>query len=116
MDTSSEDYANTTSQSKMITFKVDHVWKIDNFKSFLSQKTEKFSPKFFVADHDIMFCFRIHHSKNDNASVNIIDLYLFCFPGKTIRGGIPITFELGFLKNDGSFVKQGKYFIHSNKQ
>lgn len=90
----------------MVTFKVDYLWKIDNFKSFLSQKTEKFSPKFFVADHDIMFCFRIHHSKNDNASVNIIDLYLFCFPGKTIRGGIPITFELGFLKNDGSFVKQ----------
>ncbi len=117
IDTLSEDYANTSSHSKMVTFKVDYLWKIDNFKSFLPQKTEKFSPKFFNADHNMTFDLDIRHSKKDNNSVNTIGLNLGCYPGKTIKGGIPITFELAFLKNDGSYFKQpGKYFIHSNKQ
>ena len=110
MDTSSEDYANTTSQSKMITFELDHVWKIDNFKSFLSKETEQFSPKFFNADHDMMFSLMIKRPKKSKTKVNAIELYLYCYPGKMIKGGIPITFDLAFLKNDGSCFKQpGEY-------
>ncbi|KAH9402552.1 hypothetical protein TYRP_016080 [Tyrophagus putrescentiae] len=109
MSTSGEDYAITWSHSRMTTFKIKHIWKIDLFSDRTVPKGKLVSSKFSLPEHDIKFQLELYCRKGRTGR-QFISLYLKYFPGKTIKGAVPVTFDLAFLKNDGSFMTCGEFF------
>lgn len=111
MSTSGEDYAITWSHSRMTTFKIKHIWKIDLFSDETVPKGKLVSSKFSLPEHDIKFQLELY-CRNGRTGGKFIGLYLKYFPGKTVKGAVPVTFDLAFLKNDGSVMTHGgKYNV-----
>ncbi|KAH9397822.1 hypothetical protein TYRP_004149 [Tyrophagus putrescentiae] len=102
-NTSSDGYAKSWSHSKMTTFKIEHIWKIDQFSNMIFKSDiNKFSPFFFVDGHDIKFKLRVKLNNDNDKEKKSLGFHLYCYPGETVEGDVPVTFELAFLKNDGN--------------
>ncbi len=106
-NTSSDGYAKSWSHSKMTTFKIEHIWKIDQFSDMIFKSNKnKYSPYFSVDEHDIKFKLHLDFEEDD-LKVKNPGIYLHCYPGETVKGDVPITFELALLKNDGNVKSYG---------
>ena len=113
-NTSSDGYAKTWSHSKMTTFKIEHIWKIDQFSDMIFKSNKnKYSPYFSIDGHDIKFRLLVKLNDDKDNEKKFLDFYLYCYPGETVEGDVPVTFELAFLKNDGNVKSYGKNFYVS---
>ena len=113
-NTSSDGYAKSWSHSKMTTFKIEHIWKIDQFSDMIFKSDiNKYSPYFSVDGHDIKFRLNVKLNNDNDKERKSLSFYLYCIPGQTVEGDVPVICELAFLKNDGNVKSYGKNFYFS---
>lgn len=106
MSNSSEGYVKSSSHSKMNLFKIEHLWKIDQFSDKIVSKNKAIlSSMFSSPGHDIQF--QIQLFPQSKGYEEYIGLYLTYYPGKTIIGEVPITFQFVLLKNNGEVLSYG---------
>ncbi|KAH9389955.1 hypothetical protein TYRP_007504, partial [Tyrophagus putrescentiae] len=104
--------------SKMSTFDVNHIWKIDKFKELSSNYKELSSSVFSAHDIELRVCMQVLNER-ELISDKSIDMCLECFPGKSVTGDISVDYRISILKNDGDvgiFKKFSKTFSKGDKR
>lgn len=95
--------------SKMSTFDVNHIWKIDKFKELSSNYKELSSSVFSAHDIELRVCMQVLNER-ELISDKSIDMCLECFPGKSVTGDISVDYRISILKNDGDVgIFKSKY-------
>lgn len=90
--------------SKVTTFNVKHVWKIDHFSSnMLDYGSSLKSSVFSKSEHDIKFRLHIRTSTQNTEELGV---YVQCFPGDAISAKrVFLDFSLGLINQNGKTVK-----------
>lgn len=94
------------SRSKVTSFNIEHIWKIDLFSDkFVPKNPTKIeSTKFSASGHDIEFQLSICPQTPEKDKEKLIELNLEFFPG-TIAGDASVNFDIAILKEDGNVGK-----------
>lgn len=105
---SSLDLAKSSPNSNLTSFKIEHIWKIDQYKDKVKDENKPIeSSMFSVAGHDIQFQLKLY--PNENAFTS---LFLYCIPGKTVISDVYVTNDLDLLgENENVKIHRGKLFL-----
>lgn len=115
MSVSAEEFVKNWVHSKTISFKIDHTWKIDQFKDKLVSENKKmYSPKFSMSEHDIQFTLTIIVDNFIDNNEKYSGLFLNCFLGKSVFNEVQVKVNasIAFLGNDDNLkLQKGKVII-----
>lgn len=91
------------SHSKMTSFDLEHIWKIDMFSKALVENSF-YSPLFSVPTHDLQFKIQLASEERH------LEVFLHCYSGKTVISGVSIHATIFILKKNGSIgTHKGEY-------
>lgn len=115
MSLSIEKFAKNWAYKKKTSFKIEYIWKIDQFKDKLVDKNKRiYSPKFSMPEHNIQFELVIIIDDLIENNEKYSGLYVNCLPGSSVFSEIPVKVNANIviLSNDGNLkMEKSKVII-----